>query len=347
MSIVANIESITTDIEYLLKKIKSDGDLKSSVVLGQAVENNIRDFIRNNLPPRFGIDTGLLVNEYEEYSPQMDIILYDYWNTPKIQTTSIRIPVDATLGTVELKRTLKASDITKTAENTKNIKLMKKVSLDKLTFDNQSNSPKLIEKINPLFSQCSLMGLYSKTSLLSLAKYWQKHYYDVPMGCQLDSVVVLDKGIINLASWDSSIQDNHKFRPTYLIHPAAFEEGESTLLFPMWEDDKKKPFKSVKVGPKISSPVGSVFFLGVTECGFYAFASWIRFFLQCCAGQISPEFIPQIGFYLDGLPEKTKTIFLPLAISGDTNKLENDDGNYAIEMALKLYLWFHNGIKNA
>ncbi len=281
----------------------------------------------------------MLTNQEADQSPQVDIIIYDVWHSGPLPTTTPRFPCEAVLGTVEIKRTLKRAGISKSSRDASAIKLLRRWAWEKGEVPANGDETSWQRVSQPLFPHCSLFGVLSSCSLDAYARYWQRHYYDVPFGCQLDSLVLIDKGFIIPATWNP-LPDRPRtaFSPVYTMHPGfADESGPSVLLFPQWTNRGELPFKSVRVGPRTPMPIGTALFLGFTECGFYALSMWLRVFLASCAGQLAPSFIPSIGHMSEGLPEGTKTRFLPLAIAADPRRINQE---YVIRQALELATWF-------
>jgi hypothetical protein len=340
MSVIAAAQNIASEAKCLVDKVRADADVSSPPILGQGTESSVHHLLSRLLPQRFGLGWGMLTNQEGEPSPQVDTIIYDVWHSGPLPTATPRFPCEAVLGTVEIKRTLKRADIPKSARDASTIKLLKRWGHDHGELPPDGGEAIWHRAALPLVPHCSLLGVLSSCSLDAYARHWQRHYYDVPFGCQLDSLVLIDKGFIIPAAWHP-LPDTPRtaFSPIYGMHPAfADETGPSVLLFPRWTPHGQSPFRSVRIGPRTPISIGTALFLGITECEYFALSMWLRVFLAFCAGLLAPSFIPSIGHMSDGLPEGTTTHFLPLAIAADAERSDQQD--YVIHEALRLATWF-------
>jgi len=68
------------------------------------------DFLRLYIPPKYGISTGFIIDKEGNISTQCDIIIYDYYNMPKIQNSQNQrfFLIEMVLGVIEMKSTIQS-----------------------------------------------------------------------------------------------------------------------------------------------------------------------------------------------------------------------------------------------
>lgn len=102
----------------LIAEIESDrNEIRHAAEKGQHIEHRIRTALRSVLPEKVGVSHGFVVDSEGGRSQQMDIILYDRLNCPKIRASggtagSEVFPVEATYACGEVKTTLRGDDLT-------------------------------------------------------------------------------------------------------------------------------------------------------------------------------------------------------------------------------------------
>lgn len=80
---------------------------------GRAVEDILRDFLRQYLPGRYAVATGFVVGKGQRISPQCDIIIYDRLDTPILLGASdmVMVPADCALAVIEVKSNLDTGEL--------------------------------------------------------------------------------------------------------------------------------------------------------------------------------------------------------------------------------------------
>lgn len=81
---------------------------------GRENEAVLERILAGFVPQRYGIGSGLLIDSNDSYSRQTDIVLFDQSDEPRMfaQTTQLLFPVENVLASIEVKTTLRGSDIT-------------------------------------------------------------------------------------------------------------------------------------------------------------------------------------------------------------------------------------------
>ncbi len=100
----------------LIADIEGDRKLPSPGEIGQSIESRIREALSSVPPEKVGISHGFVVDSYGSTSKQMDIILYDRFNCPRIRAAAGPdgaevFPVEATYACGEVKTRLHASQL--------------------------------------------------------------------------------------------------------------------------------------------------------------------------------------------------------------------------------------------
>lgn len=84
-----------------------------SAEIGALIERQFRSQLEEVLPAKIGVSQGFVVDSFGGVSRQMDIILYDKLNTPRIFASegAQMFPVEATYACGEIKTTLNTSEL--------------------------------------------------------------------------------------------------------------------------------------------------------------------------------------------------------------------------------------------
>ena len=112
------IDRIKIVIESSSKLIEHSG------TKGTTSEDILRELLKQFLPRKYSIGSGIIYDRTGNYSKQVDLIIYDSFYHPNVynQGTSPLFPVDIVYGAIEIKTRL---DLTKAMENIQSIKSLK------------------------------------------------------------------------------------------------------------------------------------------------------------------------------------------------------------------------------
>lgn len=191
----------------------------------------IKKFFRRYLPPRLGIGRGEIIDIENKHSRQMDIILYDDLNTPipYEEQSGIIIFNELVFAVFEVKSNLDRNELENSFSKTKSAKQLEKrayvsgypprpsYGMYGKQFD---HFPTLGGAI--AFDSINLETLGRNLVLLDL-------YEDKSE--QIDSIVVLDKGLIT--NYDSK-NEKYMFTPTpntSRVYITTEQEGSALLFF--------------------------------------------------------------------------------------------------------------------
>ncbi|MBM4085378.1 MAG: hypothetical protein FJ272_11360, partial [Planctomycetes bacterium] len=85
---------------------------------GEGREKALRKFLEDNLPKRYGVGTGFVINSKGQQSKQADIIIYDAGICPMFSLQgTCAYPIEAVYGMIEVKSTLDKKSFGEAWEN--------------------------------------------------------------------------------------------------------------------------------------------------------------------------------------------------------------------------------------
>jgi hypothetical protein len=138
-------------VQNLLNKIDSLSSLDHNLTKGELRELFVSDVLSSFLTKQFDVGSGIIVNQKEEQSSQIDIIIYDNRIVPPfIKEQHIGVyPAESVLGVLEIKSNLTYLEIEKTENNYKHLR--------EIIYSNEASIYSDYEFIRPL---CAIIGFY-------------------------------------------------------------------------------------------------------------------------------------------------------------------------------------------
>jgi len=119
----------------LSSKLQSDFDFLSSQFehrpsRGFAREYILKELLRQYLPGKLAIGSGVIVSTDGSVSKQIDIVIYDSMNTPIMYGAGdLQIfPVECVYAVMEVKSLLTSSELVKSIDNIRSVKAMQKIA---------------------------------------------------------------------------------------------------------------------------------------------------------------------------------------------------------------------------
>jgi hypothetical protein len=175
------------------KKLRQDFAELSTVphagLKGEQAEQLVRKFLQRHLPKRFDVAGGIIIDARDNWSKQVDVIIYDALHCPvyRASDTAAIIPSDNAAAIVEVKSRLDKERMREAFENTKSVKALEKTT----------------QMAVPFLMTCQTMSvLFAFETPLTL-KTLLDHYCELVaqygLGRHIDMVMVLDRGVITLA----------------------------------------------------------------------------------------------------------------------------------------------------
>ena len=149
----SSIKAHTTAIlEGIIAQASSLGPITNPTLKGELRELLIVDiFSRFFLFPDFGIGTGQIINQKEELSHQIDIIIYDKRILPPfVQYKNLGLyPAEAVIAIIEVKSQLSKENIIKTSKKNR-----------KLLFDIYSRDASIYKDLHKFQPLTSIVGFF-------------------------------------------------------------------------------------------------------------------------------------------------------------------------------------------
>lgn len=175
-------KKLVTEYETTTEKINHMG------LRGGAREDLLKDVIRQLIPERFRVGSGIIVDLNETQSKQQDLFIFDAFNSPvflKTESESI-IPVESVYATVEVKSTLTKETLQQSIDNIRSVKELRHSELQ--------NSPILSSRHNVIMG--CIFAYTSDSTIETVARNVHEICTEIPKEQQPNIVCVFDKGLI-------------------------------------------------------------------------------------------------------------------------------------------------------
>lgn len=99
---------------------------------GEAVEEALRQFLRDHLPASIGVTHGQVIDRHGAISSQLDVVLYDAQRTPILFSDAAAnnqiLPVEGVIAAIECKTSLRVKDIPNLARSAELLKGLDKTA---------------------------------------------------------------------------------------------------------------------------------------------------------------------------------------------------------------------------
>ena len=120
------------NLEDIAKKLKIDFDgvtkqIEHNGVKGSAREDLLKKYLRDLLPNKYSISSGIVIDFNQNQSKQQDFIIHDAFNCPsffKTESNTI-LPVESVYATIEIKSCLNYDTLKQSVEYRKCKKIAK------------------------------------------------------------------------------------------------------------------------------------------------------------------------------------------------------------------------------
>ena len=191
---------------------------------GAEIEQKIRDSLSQVLPERIGISHGFVVDSAGNESKQMDVVLYDKMNAPKIYTSQrVQIfPVESVYVCGEVKTKLDRTSLSDSFEKCLSFKNLSRTAYDTTFVRNESE----IRRPRDSFF---FTAAYQSTELKDLHENVIRPYHEkLARHKGIDTVVVL-----NNSSEAKNIMINHLSNPDGSVGLVSFcsLDSSSTAVY--------------------------------------------------------------------------------------------------------------------
>lgn len=181
------------NLEDIAKKLKIDFDgvtrqIEHKGVKGSAREDLLKDYLRDLLPNKYSISSGIIIDFNQNQSKQQDFIIHDAFNCPSFFKTDSNtiLPIESVYATIEIKSTLNYDTLKQSVENIESVRKLHKLP-NRNIISNDYNEQYPLGFVFAYSSDYSLEQIQKK--LFELNKSVDGRH-------QISIVCVLDKGLI-------------------------------------------------------------------------------------------------------------------------------------------------------
>lgn len=208
MMLINNISTIARRLQDEFKN--TSAIISHSGVKGTFREDSLKKYLREIVPNKYSIGTGIVVDANEKQSRQQDFLLYDAFSSPSFLKgeTDVVIPVESVYGTIEIKSTLTKESLLQSIENARSVKTLYMNLLKSNAFQ--------LTGTNYIYS--SIFAYTTDTSLETITENFRTATSDIPLDERVSTICILDKGIIlNANETDLRIISTRPTESTSLI----------------------------------------------------------------------------------------------------------------------------------
>ena len=202
---------------------------------GAEAELILKAFLKDRLPRRFDIETGLVVGQDGTVSRQTDLIIFDALNSPVYRKgPKIHIlPRDNVAAVIEVKSKLNKDQLKDAAKKIASVKTLRPTPITNI------DQPVTFSDMIMTNTLGCVFAFDSYTSLVALADNLKEINSEYDSSDWIDLVVILDKGYIGYAiqlpfeqhfpGWFGGACVDDFLLPPYYIHLVKHESGGLTL----------------------------------------------------------------------------------------------------------------------
>lgn len=181
--------------ESMLKEydqIKRDRKLINRTDEGASIENIVKAFLNDNLPQKYGVEKGYVMNSKGEISNEQDIVIFDRLNGIILKDTGgVKFfPVESVYATIEVKSNLSKTKLREAIDNVKSVKALLKTTI---LFDENTGKIHAVRSSGKsIFS--SVFAFNSGVQLKTVGN-------NLKASGGVDYICILDCGIICYSVW--------------------------------------------------------------------------------------------------------------------------------------------------
>jgi len=159
---------------------------------GTETEDILQKFLNDHLPKRFAAGSGFIIDDQNNISPQVDVIIYDSLDSLIYRPghKSLILPSDNVAAAVEVKSLLNKNELKDAADKISSIKKLSKTPITNI------DQPVTFSTLITTKTLGIVFAYDSTTSLETLAINLREINENIPSNQWIDIVVIIDKGII-------------------------------------------------------------------------------------------------------------------------------------------------------
>ena len=164
--------------------------LEHNGVKGSLREEILTNCLKELLPQKYSVGSGIIVDADQTQSRQQDFFIYDAFDSPVFLTRSSYqvVPIESVYATVEVKSSLNKTELEKCVKNIQSVKKLKLTPAKTL----QWTPPKENQVMGMVFAYTSDISLEAVIKNLNEFNREMK----IPYEEQINMICVLDKGVI-------------------------------------------------------------------------------------------------------------------------------------------------------
>lgn len=181
------------NLEDIAKKLKIDFDgitkqITHNGVKGSAREDLLKSYLRDLLPNKYSISSGIIIDYNQNQSKQQDFIIHDAFNCPSFFKTDSNtiLPVESVYATIEVKSTLNYDTLKQSVENVESVRKLTKLP----------NRNIISNEYNEQYPLGFVFAYSSDYSLEQIQKRLFELNKEVEGRRQISIICILDKGLI-------------------------------------------------------------------------------------------------------------------------------------------------------
>jgi len=162
---------------------------------GTEAQDILIEFLNDHLPKRYAATSGIIIDNKNSISPQIDVIIYDAVNSPVYRKDNrvMILPSDNTAVSIEVKSNLSKKELVDAANKIKKAKQLKKTPITNVDQEVTKGGSSISQTLGVVFAYSA------SSSLEALAKNLVEINNQIDAHLWIDLVAVLDKGIISYA----------------------------------------------------------------------------------------------------------------------------------------------------
>lgn len=185
--------------------------INHSLTKGEEREDPLIEFLNDNLPKKFSVVKGEVVDLFNSSSPQIDIMIYDNSrNIPLYSGGSCILPAEALLASIEIKSKLTQDETKKILKSVEKLKSLKpfRQALDKVVTGRSENDKVICRYYHCVFAYDTDI---SETDWITkeITRIRNVAEEEVIESTLIDQIFVLNKGLINVAHSIGKGSDNN------------------------------------------------------------------------------------------------------------------------------------------
>lgn len=184
---------LINNVGSIARRLQDEFHSTSSQLQHQGVKGGIREdalkhALRDLLPLKYSIGSGIVVDAYDTQSKQQDFVIYDGFGSPVFlkSESQVILPVESVYATTEIKSTINKGELEIAIGNVASIK-----KLQKSLFH-----PPGVNIVPSNFIYSSVFAYTSDVDIMTLKKRFDEMSRDIIFSQRISTICILDQGCI-------------------------------------------------------------------------------------------------------------------------------------------------------